>query len=126
MTNTDTSASPYNPWADSLGFDQRAYDRAVREHLAKGLAIAEQTQCWWAQFAAALAGLDVPPTPLVPDEDLEHALVAPAHLDPTRLRRRLEQLLSDADAIAAAYGRAAQRRARLLGELTTDTEGAPA
>ena len=124
MTNTETSARPYDPWADR--FDQDAYGRAVREHLAKGLAIAEQTQHWWAQFAAALAGLDVPPTPLVADEDLEHAAVAPAHLDPAGLRHRLAQLLSAADAIAAAYARAAQRRARLLGELTIHTEGASA
>lgn len=120
MTSTETPASPYDPWADP--FDQHAYDQAVREHLAKGLAIAEQTQRWWAQFAAALAALDVPPTPLVPDEDLGHASVAPAHLDPVRLRRRLEQLLAAADAMTAAYARAAQRQVRLLSELTTETQ----
>lgn len=126
MTDTATPVGSYEPWANSPGVDQRAFDQAVREHLAKGLATAEQTQRWWAQFAAALAALDLPPTPLVGDEDFELASVAPAHLDPVRLRGRLEQLLSAADAIAARYARAAQHRARRLDELTTDTEEAPA
>ena len=128
MTDTMAPVVSYDPWAGSLGADQHAYDRAVREHLAKALATAEQTHRWWAQFAAALAALDVPPTPLVRDEDFELAPVAPAHLDRVRLRGRLERLLGDADAIAAAYARAraAQHRARLLGEFTTDTEEARA
>ncbi len=90
--------------------EERNYLAALREHLDEGVELARSAQRQWAALASTLAGLRVPQMHVsLPDEDFERSAVLPGHLVHTdqQVRASLARLASRADALAAAYQRAA-------------------